>query len=525
MNLAKSKYWLRLTAWFKRDKAIATTAERPTAALAIPRQRPAPKKALPTSATAWTKWIHGLERLPPGDRARSLSQQIKLFNRTQCKADTRLEVAAKLQSFWQQRLGDLLPVFIAHDMPMTAVASRAYVEAHSLLTEQGYCFKVALEDDIREPHLTDVRRAWACLCAIRSLRQRMELLLDRYHNIPSDLLADLYGLYKLAQSGGYQDLELKHQPETISHAFKHALMLAVTDAWGLRQGELKRYSEKLQLWCKEVKLRQHPNHGAEGIFAVDLNSNNLPAAVEFSQAGENLLWLDTSQLLAQLQASCDNVVSSNTDSEAPRCLSTATLNHLHRCWLSRPERMSARAHRAEPVAVEIGLKDIHSRLERGTKLGLPPNPEWQLCNQSAEGLGLVRTLNSAIPLHVGELIAVGSLSRDEGNPVVRIGTVQWLRVDASGHLRCGVHLIANNAKPVIVSHSTDGNHSYRVSHACLYISPEPGMAYATLIAPPRDFAAGQNIALHHNNRPGKQWRLTSQTRHTGSLACYRMEPV
>ncbi len=525
MNLAKSKYWLRLAAWFKKDKAIVTTAERHDTALIIPRRRPAPKKALPATAAAWSKWIHGLERLPTGERARSLSQQIKLFNRSECKPDARLAVANKLQSFWQERLGDLLPVFTAQDSPMTANAARAYHESLSMLTEQSYCFMAALDDDASHNLLTDVQRTWACLGGIRALRQKIEILLDRYHTIPVGLLGDLYSLYRLARRGGYNNLQLKNHPETVEHAFKHALMLTVVDAWGLRQGELRRYSEKLQLWCKDVSLRDRANKSGTGCYAVDLNSDSLPAAYEFSDVDPNIFWLDTSELLSQLQMSCDSAVRSDADSEAPRSLSTATLNHLHRTWLSRPVRMSARAHRADAAALEIGLKDIHSRMEHGVRFGLPPNPEWQLNNQSTEGLGLIKTRDTALPLHVGELVAVSGLSRDGGNSVLRIGTTQWLRYDIAGDLRCGIHLIANNARPVIVSHSVDGSENARVSHECLYVSPEPGMAYATLIAPPRDFAAGQVIALHHNGRAGKKWRLTSQTRHTNSVACYRMEPI
>jgi len=170
MNLAKCKYWLRIAAWFRGDSDIATIVERQPSALIIPRQRPAPKKALPATAAAWTKWIHGLERLPEGERARTLSQQIKLFNRTQCKATARLAVANELQSFWQHRLSDLLPVFRGQDLPMTPIAARAYFEAHSLLTEQSYCFMVALADDAKDEQLTDVQRAWASLSAIRTLR-------------------------------------------------------------------------------------------------------------------------------------------------------------------------------------------------------------------------------------------------------------------------------------------------------------------------------------------------------------------
>lgn len=524
MNLANCKYWLRFAAWFKKDSDIATTVERQPSTLIIPRQRPAPKKSLPATAVAWTKWIHGLERLPSGDRVRTLSQQIKLFNRTACKATSRLAVANALQGFWQQRLGDLLPVFSGQDLPMTANAARAYHESLSLLTEQSYCFMVALSDDAHDEQLTDTFRAWACLSGIRALRQKIEIHLDRYHTVPTSVLADLYGLYKLARNGGYNELKLKHQPDTIEYAFKHALMLLIVDAWGLQQGELRRYSEKLQLWSKDVTLRTRPNNTGAGCYAIDLDSDSLPSPYAFSSSDENTLWLDTSELLAHLQTSCDSAVRSDADAEAPRSLTTATLNHLHRTWLSRPERMSARAHRADPAALEIGLKDIHSRLEHGGKMGLPPNPEWQLNNQSSEGLGLIKSRDTAVPMHVGELVAVSGLSRDGGNPVLRIGTVQWLRYDIAGDLRCGVHLVANNAKPVIVSHSVEGENN-RVSHECLYVSPEPGMAYATLIAPPRDFAAGRVIALHHNGRPGKKWRLTSQTRHTGSVACYRMEPL
>ncbi len=525
MNLAKSKYWLRIAAWLKKDTAIAISIERQPTALIIPRQRPAPKKALPATATAWTKWLHGLERMPAKDRARSLGQQIKLFNRTHCSATARLAVASKLQAFWQRRLSDLLPVFSAQDLPMTDTAARAYNEALSLLTEQSYCFMIALDDDAKDPQLSDVQRAWACLSGIRAVRQKIEIMLDRYHTVPTNLLTDLYALYRLAQAGDYTTQQLKHQPETIEHAFKHALMLTIVDAWGLRQGELQRYSEKLQLWSKEVHLRRRPNNSGTGCYAVDLQSDSLPCEAEFAATDEHTLWLDTSELLAQLHTSCDSAMRSDADSEAPRSLSVATLNHLHRTWLSRPERQSARAHRAEQAAVEIGLKDIHSRLERGGSMGLPPNPEWQLNNQSTEGLGLIKQRDSAVPLHVGELVAVSGLSGDGANPVLRIGTVQWLRYDMSGSLRCGVFLVANKARPVIASHSVDGTDHHRVSHECLYVSPEPGMAYATLIAPPRDFAAGQTIALHHNGRPGKQWRLTSQMRHTGSVACYRMEPL
>jgi len=526
MNLANYKYWLRFAAWFKRDSDIATTVDRQPSTLIIPRQRPAPKKALPATAAAWTKWIHGLERLPAGDRARSLSQQIKLFNRTACKAPSRLAVANGLQSFWQQRLGDLLPVFSGQDLPMTPNAARAYHESISLLTEQSYCFMVALHDDSHDEQLTDIQRAWACLSGVRALRQKIEIHLDRYHTVPTVLLTDLFALYKLARRGEYATLKLKNQAETVEHAFKHSLMLLVVDAWGLRQGELRRYSEKLQLWSKDVALRERPNNTGAGCYAVDLDSDSLPSAYEFSNTtNEHTLWLDTSELLSHLQNSCDSAVRSDSDAEAPRSLGIATLNHLHRTWLSRPERMSARAHRADAAAMEIGLKDIHSRLEHGEKLGLPPNPEWQLNNQSNEGLGLIKTRDTAVPMHVGELVAVSGLSRDGGNPVLRIGTVQWLRYDIAGDLRCGVYLIANNAKPVIVSHSVDESDSNRVSHECLYVSPEPGMSYANLIAPPRDFAAGQVIALHHNGRPGRKWRLTSQTRHTDSVACYRMEPL
>jgi len=504
---------------------VLTTLEKQSSALLIPRQRPAQKQALPASASAWTKWMASLESLAPAERISAVSKQIKLLNRTSCSAKARLTVATKLQSFWQQRIADLMPVFSGQDLPMTPVAFRAYNESISVLTEQSYCFMVALDNDIRDEDLTPVQRAWACLSAMRALRQRIEIHLDRYHTIPSVVLADLYTLYSLAQDGGYHTLKLKHQPETIEHAFKHCLMLSIVDAWGLGQGQLRLFSEKLQIWTREIELREHASETGTGCYSVDLSSDSLPAAYAYSADNDKLLWLHTNKLLEIIKTASEQAQLPSTPREHSNTLHGASFQHLNRTLLSRPERVSARAHRADMVAIEIGLKDIHSRLEQGGNLKVPPNPEWQLTNQSAEGLGLVKNRDSAAPVHVGELIAVSGFSRDAGNPVLRMGTVQWLRYDIAGKLRCGIHLVAHDAKPVIASHKIEGQRVNRVSRESLYVSPEPGMHYATLIVTANTFSTGQVVTLHHHGRPGKKWRLTVQARQTASMACFRIEPV
>lgn len=382
----------------------------------------------------------------------------------------------------------------------------------------------------------------ACYLGLVNLADYFLIHYEHYFRFSDGEWVDAHRLYDIARSAGLHARPLdkrRSRKETVEHAYKRLVLLALSDPFHHPFGTAGMVYERLDRWADLASLLTYPPRSPHCVFMID-STLDRPAIPVLSRtrisSQRNEKWLNTKALVGHIKHKYDKldraVAADLTPPEImPRRLdSMDLLRRLVLYWAAlHPIRASTRKSSHARCEVLIGLKSVCMalngfqpitttgygdetlemlrgsygyQLQRVAKAPLASH--WHITDESTDGFRLVaRDSENTGHLAVGELIAIRMSDADPW----RIGSVQWARADDDMTLSLGIKRIDMPSRPaLVVSMDAEGPMGNTQSAGLLLTgstSCEPGLS---LISSSSIFSPGGRY-LVHSIKDGEAYHL------------------
>ncbi|SFX81017.1 molecular chaperone [Pseudomonas sp. NFACC36] len=533
------------------------------------------------------RWIANLPKANIGETARLLYQAIGELNLLLTTSDNRLQLLELLRPEVYYVCKHLERHFL-HQAIVLDDRSRKIVNLCQALQSQlamGYKQIVARIS----PKFTKDRArllSTALQRAMHALDGPLMRATELYSPVPEGLWLDLHQLYRIAcqhrlQHQSIND-ELASQVQQLSpeQSYVVALLLGASRSNQLRQGQIARLAEALEIWSQWIKL--DPATSATSLFAVAPGLDVGPRYRSKFRAEQqpSLLGFDPQPLVraiaVHLQQPTDHTLP------VPGGMSTDTLQHLQAAWGEAVERSFQRTEGNGTLTLCVGMSALHyylggkrsfseilktpnarkarfevsqskphdtwnqafdaapagdSDLLPYEEIEYPANPtddegsgsdhqqhfptyDLPIINHSPGGYCLGWPKEVPEQLQAGEMVGI----RDATDQVWSIAVVRWIRQVRNGAMQMGIELVAPYAQPCGLQLVREQDQQGHYLRGLLLPEISAIDLPPTMIAPRLPFQEGQRVLINTNGqerRAGLDRRVTST--HSFNQFAYHQE--
>ncbi|MGN7936290.1 molecular chaperone [Pseudomonas sp. 22447] len=533
------------------------------------------------------RWIANLPKANIGETARLLYQAIGELNLLLTTSDNRLQLLELLRPEVYYVCKHLERHFL-HQAIVLDDRSRKIVNLCQALQSQlamGYKQIVARIS----PKFTKDRArllSTALQRAMHALDGPLMRATELYSPVPEGLWLDLHQLYRIAcqhrlQHQSIND-ELASQVQQLSpeQSYVVALLLGASRSNQLRQGQIARLAEALEIWSQWIKL--DPATSATSLFAVAPGLDVGPRYRSKFRAEQqpSLLGFDPQPLVraiaVHLQQPTDHTLP------VPGGMSTDTLQHLQAAWGEAVERSFQRTEGNGTLTLCVGMSALHyylggkrsfseilktpnarkarfevsqskphdtwnqafdaapagdSDLLPYEEIEYPANPtddegsgsdhqqhfptyDLPIINHSPGGYCLGWPKEVPEQLQAGEVVGI----RDATDQVWSIAVVRWIRQVRNGAMQMGIELVAPYAQPCGLQLVREQDQQGHYLRGLLLPEISAIDLPPTMIAPRLPFQEGQRVLINTNGqerRAGLDRRVTST--HSFNQFAYHQE--
>lgn len=440
---------------------------------------PSGEPALPeTAGLALAFWLAHLTGGPVA-RGEQIVAKLTRFNRTPLTPQGRLEAMDALEPGVNQILADLNVRLVAAAQPLSVEDRLASFIARDLADGMAEGYSLAATEWPQEgarasrPALGPV-----LMKAVRFAAAALHTTFLSYARVPSGAWRKLHALYLMAERRGVATGAADPQSRrSVTEAYGEALLVALTDPWRLRPGEVDRIVALLRpLRVAPTIGREPPATHATAHFIVPCDIDQAPRSAMLADedaGGPNWRILDANPVVDALR---EILAELNTGRRTPPALATVTreearslVERLIRLWDNPPKRAYRRETASGSVAICVGVKPIahfvahdamgveedvaqaealRKRLTMPLKAlpedeegNLIPIHEWNVVNLSAGGMKVRRSASTSHPIAVGEVVGI----RTPGKALWTIGAVRWINGLDDGGTEFGVQFFAEAA--------------------------------------------------------------------------------
>ena len=401
-----------------------------------------------------------------------------------------------------------------------------------------HCLKAYREGDLAiAPH--------AALITMRCLRLLGCTLLDHYRiyrQPPGALWRALHELYSFAESHGYarirvQDSFSKRDPDSSCvESYVQVLLAHLANPFALSVRQMTFVARWLERWATLIGLATQPLP-ASGIpaLAVDLTHSGGALFGSGMDSQPHLRYLDLEQLSKTLRQTINLLKQGQTpgqlglgeDARQPGCENLLMLLYMQWCRAGTA-RAENRSDTQESAQVSFGLTGAHFHVGGGREFRQPGDlssrekqdldtygyitrldhaggeaaaqglEQWQIVNHSASGfMCMQREPDGRGRVSHNQLLAV----RRSGGQNFHLGMVQWLRMEETGEICCGVRLFPGMPQAISVrpSNFTPGG-AARYERALLLPEVPAPATPATLILPAGWFQSGRFVEVFSDRK-------------------------
>lgn len=456
-------------------------------------------------ATAWvvettleeaTAWLAKLPRADVPQTAQLLYQALFTLNRMTLDVNDRLRLlelylpplASVSAELWSRLPAVSLPLRPRHKQLADFIIQ--------LQVEMAYGYKHVL----REARVES--RPWendAVLLAVaRAIDALGNVLLNHYQvylPTPEGIWREIHGLYRYAEAHGCQSRALaalnQNEPLSVQHSYLRALMLGVCNPYQLPQNECHSVHAFLDAWAQRVTISADIDGvDPRGQFLLDLDADHpaTPFPQDVSLLHTQASWRRINAIelarevhgfVTRLQKG-ERLASRVLGFECRDTTCIEVLKRMLRFWGLAARRQFARRTQHRSLALCIGLPAVHffvngqqpfpglrptnapvtralalpsqSELEaeaRDDASVIPPatlayraDHRWQVRDESASGLLLVRSGDLGSSVRVGDLAGI----QGPGQEHWRLGVVRWVKSPGTQQVEMGVEMLAPTAQ-------------------------------------------------------------------------------
>lgn len=434
------------------------------------------------------RWLAGLPLLNTTGTAQKLADTLVAYNRIPLEPDLRFALLELYRLPIQQIALELQKQFIGLPLPLPERARRMAEQTLQFQRELAYGYKQVVLAH-RDGTPSRDRRATALQRAVRHLTEVLVASYLSYSPTPSGTWKEIHGLFvhaedlDLVRAEIHDPLNARGAKGSIVDAYKHALLLDLCDPYHLPSRMVAHIDRYLEGHAALAELAPASGH-VESMcqFLVDTESDRAGVANTGQpvELNDHLRLLNTVELARTLHVQLTTLqtgVPPSTLGLPDELLADGEemLRRLVHVWGVNPKRVFRRNARPNlGIEVVIGTDAINYWLNGGRRF-LPsaafvgPHPQrtcvgtfgkkqleaenadheysaWQVQDESAGGMSLIKTGLVRRPVRVGDLLATRF---GEGQPW-SICVVRWVRSPNPSRVEIGTQRMAPGARPVLV---------------------------------------------------------------------------
>jgi hypothetical protein len=408
------------------------------------------------------------------ESGRAVAAALTALNRAKLPADERVALAEIYRPIIHVLLDELDAIYASATLPLSEKALEAFELAHVLSIESSHPYKALILEKSAKLIGFGNKKSLP-LPIFRALSHALSVMVQSYkayYPVPAGIWQEANSLYLYADEQGFaNEAPDENSKSSIADLYFEMLMLSLADPYRLMNREVDRVLEILRQNRGQVELKL----SAEGVdpqraFVVALDADAAPRPlVQGNKAAEGTIMrlVEPSKLVERLQQKLKASLAAGA-TNAAKSRATHDLNdligRLCRLWGDPPKRQFRRNPADTGVALCSGIKAIAYFSELATNenpeadleairegrtiplLKIPQDPmsqlvgveEWQVLNQSANGLRVHRARGGNVGVTVGEAVGV----RFVGGRSWNIGIVRWLTLLEDSALEFGMELIS-----------------------------------------------------------------------------------
>ncbi len=484
------------------------------------------------------RWIEQLTLTNVQLTQQVLTGQLASLGATQLAPLERLKILETMREPVQFVQAESAKRYAGKPLPLDPGETAVWNNVIALWQEMGrnyqQCLRAYREGDIAiAPH--------AALITLRCLRLTGSTLLDHYriYRQPAGALwRAAHELYAFAESHGYsrirvQDTFSRRDPDSsCAESYAQVLLAHLANPFALSARQMAFVARWLERWATLVGLATQPlPTGPIPSLAVDLTGSGGAVFGSGLEPQTNLRYLDLEQLSKTLRQTINLLKQGQTpgqlglgeDARQPGCENLLMLLYVQWCRAGTA-RAEERSKHDEPANVCFGLAAAHFHVGGGrgfrqpgeltsrekqdmdtygyiTRTDQEKNETlelWQILNQSASGfMCILREPDGKGRVSHNQLLAV----RRAGGRSFHLGMVQWLRMEESGEIFCGVRLFPGTPQAIAVRPSNfTPTGSGRYERALLLPEVPAPATPATLILPAGWFQSSRFVEIFSDRK-------------------------
>ncbi len=532
--------------------------------ISLPAKRVSPW-VVETSPEAAQAWIESLPLVDSAQVAQQLYQSLYTLNRMDLPVEDRLMLMELYRNPVASAANGLQHHFAHFSLPLRPRQKQLSDFLVQLYMEMAYGYKHVLRAALSG------RKPWEdegfLVTLERAIRYLGEVLLRCYQvymPFPPGVWKEIHGLYHYAERHG-QALTRLPDDSSIVRAYLQTLMLGLCGPYQLPQNECHQVNAFLARWAHKVEIS--PRVGGidpVGYFLLDLAADHpalpFPQDVSLRQS-PTLRAVNAIELarvvhgfIARLQkGEPARQLDLGFECIGPQC--TDTLKRMLRFWGLAGRRHFSRRRLRQPLSLCVGLNAVHFFMSGQQSFSPPhaatavpenealaPNrfmldPEslksestpavadetpatevfrvdsrWQVRDESAGGLSLVRSGDVGLPMRIGDVLGIQNAAGSDW----RIGVVRWVKSPDTRNVEVGVEMLAPHAQPLAVRPADSKDVPYSQA---LLLPPIEAMHQPTTLLVPRGFCrTGQDMDVAEGDMPPRRVRVLNIVERTNAFA-------
>ena len=521
--------------------------------LSIPLATQPPPKNIELNPKKARAWVESLPLTKTFESGRALAEAVTTINRAKLLAEERVALLEVYRPILQVLLEELDAVYAFATLPLQPKPLEAFTLAHTLSIESAHPYKaLVLEKSAKLIGFGNKRSL--PLPIHRALSHSLAVMLQSYktyYPVPAGIWQEVNQLYQYADEQGFATEVVDETTKTsIADVYVEMLMLSLADPYRLMHRETDSALAMLRQNRGLVALRT----SSEGIdpqraFVIALDADTAPRSLiqgNKAAAGSVLRLVDPTKLVERIQQRLKaGLATGSANAAKSRAIHDQNdlMGRLVRLWGDPPKRQFRRNPTETGVALCAGVKaigyfsdfaanenpeaDLDAIREGRTipLLNIPQDPvsqlvgveEWQVLNQSANGLRLHRREGGSVGIAVGEAIGV----RFVGGRTWNVGIVRWLTLLEGNALEFGMELISPAGYSVSME-ATVGS-SGRAAPAILLATSHPEAPPDTVLSASDTFADLREFTLNDHGEVSTV-RATTLIERTSKFDLFQFQP-
>ena len=519
--------------------------------LSIPGSYRTLPKEIETNPKKAREWVGSLPLTKMLDSTRAISANIDALNHAKLPAEDRVALVEIYRPVTAVLLDELEAVYAYSSLPLPPKQREAFDLAVELLTQCATAYKMMLMEKSVKSMFFNARKSLPVPMyrAMYYLRELMMQCYKTYHPVPAGVWQEMHSLYQYAhEQGMLADVADAETSSTMIDVYNEVLLMALADPYRLMNQEVDRVLEILKQNRGLVDIRTDTEGlNPQRLFVVALDSDQAPKVLIQGgrpPAGQVLRLVHPGRLVEKIQQRIR--AQSGPGAAAAKSRATHDLTdlimRLIRLWGDPPKRQFRRNPVDSMVALCSGIKAIGyftdlaenedpeadaQAIRDGDTIPLLKIPDdalsrsmgieqWQVLNQSANGLRMHREAGGSVSVTVGETVGV----RFVGGRAWNVGVVRWLTLLEADALEFGVELIAPAATTITIEPTIGSNG--KLLAALLLYSLTPDADRDTLLTTPETFSDLREFEMN-NHGSLRRVRATTLVERTSRFDMFQFQ--